>query len=51
LIGYPKFSPILPIGIENEVVGPNNDIWGLYRLEKPIKRGVISKESDAKLII
>lgn len=32
-------------------MGPDRDTRGLYRLERPIKRGVLTSKSDAKLII
>lgn len=51
LIGYPKFNQILPLSLETQVVGPNREIRGLYRLDKPIKRGVLQSETNAKLII
>jgi len=50
IIGRPKFNKILPLTTESEVVGPNADIRGLYKLEKPIKRGLLTNSADAKLI-
>ena len=50
VIGTPKFNKILPTGTEMEVVGPSKDIRGLYKLSRPIKRGLISNMSDAKLL-
>ena len=39
------------MNVEQDVVGPDKDMRGLYRLERPIKRGVLSSENDAKLIL
>lgn len=51
LIGYPKFNQILPLSLETQVVGPSREVRGLYRLEKPIRRGVLHSETDAKLLL
>ena len=50
LIGRPKFNKILPLTNETEMVGPNADIRGLYKLERPIKRGVLAAVADGKLL-
>lgn len=39
------------MNVEQDVVGPDKEMRGLYRLERPIKRGVLSSENDAKLIL
>lgn len=50
IIGYPKFNKILPINEEKYVVGPERSMRGLYRLERPINRGILSNADDAKII-
>lgn len=51
IIGYPKFNQILPMNIEHQIVGPDKEIRGLYRLERAIKRGVLENEGHARQII
>jgi len=51
LIGTPKFNKVLPIPSEMEVVGPSKEIRGLYKLEKPVKRGLVNTTTDMKLLL
>ncbi len=47
LIGHAKFNQILPVNVEKEVVGPEKETRGLYRLDYPIKRGILSSATNA----
>ncbi len=51
LIGIPKFHKILPMGENQQIVGPQKEVRGLYRLKKPIVRGEIKDKDDIKLIL
>lgn len=51
IIGRPKFNKIIPTNTEFEVVAPIPEIRGLYHLSKPIQRGVLKSEQDAKAIL
>lgn len=50
LIGHPKFNKILPQNNQEEIVGPEPDLRGLYTLDNPIKNGKIQNKADAKMI-
>ena len=50
LIGHPKFNKILPINSQEEIVGPDSELRGLYTLDRPIKNGKIQNRADAKMI-
>ena len=51
LIGTPKFNKVLPIANDMEVVGPSKEIRGLYKLDKPVKRGLVANTTDMKLLL
>ena len=50
-LGKPKYSKVLPIMKETDVIGPSADVRGLYKLEHAIERGVISSSNVARQII
>lgn len=50
IIGTPKYQKILPISCETEVVDPSEETKGLYRLRKPIERGMVSDYDDLNLV-
>ena len=49
-IGHAKYSKLLGGG-ENEVVGPQPHLRGLYKLTRPIERGVFQTDGDLKLVL
>lgn len=50
LIGSPKYKKILPQNTDKQIIGISAETRGLYNLKKPIKRGILQNEEDAKLI-
>ena len=51
LIGKPKYSKIFSANQEEDIIGPDVSIRGLYRLHYPIRRGVfINANESAKII-
>ena len=51
IIGKPKYNKIISSKKETKIVSPSMEIRGLYELYKPIQRGVIRSEEDAKLFL
>lgn len=51
LIGQPKYRKIFSSQNEEEVIGPDPSIRGLYNLRHPIRRGVFVNPDDANLLI
>lgn len=51
VIGRPKFNKIIVGTNEFQVVSPMSDVRALYDLHRPIKRGIVSAETDAKALL
>ena len=51
IIGKPKYSKIIPSKREQKMVSPSLEVRGLYELYRPVKRGILQNEEDAKLLL
>lgn len=51
IIGRPKYNKIIPSKTEYQIVSPKPEIRSLYQIYKPIQRGVLRSEEDAKAIL
>lgn len=51
IIGTSKLEQVLPNKTPEKIVGPKKQIRGLYKLQKPITRGILTSCADANLIM
>jgi len=51
VIGHSRFNQVVPFNIDTEVIGLKAETRGLYKLEYPIQRGVITSKTNAELLL